>query len=445
MNLYRLYFPDVILSITDLQLYMPAAVMVGSAIHLRGKTVIYAAAFSRQMNRFENNQPMLSVFPYHESVTSYLREQPALWAFFSTREHREDQLRSFKADLLKNTYQFSETAEPALFLQLAKAKDKLGLSLPVFLYQAENGLEANASIVYLQGEAHIVFSGNLLERMNESERLAIIAHELSHVLLYTALDGNVEIASRIVHALDGHLFATPVHQETARLFRLYSELFCDRGACLVTGDYVPVITSLVKLATGLSAVNADSYIKQAEEIFSLDSETRSSGSTHPENFIRARAIWLWQQQGESALPLIRQMLDQYRHLDELDLFKQQEITAATRWLIGRFLEQTDLQTDATLALARQYFPLFVAELSNETAVLVNSDFSSMPASINDYFAYVLYDFSTVDRNLEDVPLRRCFQIAASCGLEDAFAKVVRKEKKLTEKKLAALRQKLEKM
>ena len=386
---------------------------------------------------------MLPVFPYHQSATDYFRRQPAVWDFFAAQQHKAEQLSAFKADLLRNTYQFTETAEPAFFQQLAFAKEKLQLSLPVYMYQAENSTEANASIVYLNGEAHIVFSGNLLERLNDDERLAIIAHELSHILLYTEMEGAVEVTHRIVSALEGHAFSTPAHGETARLFRLYTELYCDRGAYVVTGNYAPVVTALVKLATGLGAVSADNYIRQAEEIFSLDQSTRSAGLTHPENFIRARALWLWHQQGEAALPAIQQMVDSFQHLDELDLFKQQALASATRRLIGLLLDDQRLQTAHTLALAKQYFGDFepAAALpvgSHPSGATRRVELAAMPASIREYFAYVLYDFATADRSLDDLPLARCFQLADEAGITEAFGQVVKKERKLTDKKLAAL-------
>jgi predicted DNA-binding WGR domain protein len=102
--------------------------------------------------------------------------------------------------------------------------------------------------------------------LSEEELLAVLAHELTHVQLYTQLNGEVEVADRIITAMANNGGSTSAHYETARLFKLYTEIFCDRGAYAVTGNYAPIISSLVKIATGLQTVNADSYIKQAADV-----------------------------------------------------------------------------------------------------------------------------------------------------------------------------------
>ena len=49
---------------------------------------------------------------------------------------------------------------------------------------------------------------------------------------------------------------------------------------------------LVKISTELEEVSAESYIRQAEEIFSKG-PTKAAELTHPEPFIRARAVKLY--------------------------------------------------------------------------------------------------------------------------------------------------------
>ena len=111
------------------------------------------------------------------------------------------------------------------------AKEKLALQdLPVTVYQAQYTDELNASIVYLDKEAHIVFSGPVTKLFDEEELLAVLSHELTHVKLYSMLDGELEVADRIITAIANHNNSEASYYETARLFRLYTEIFCDRGA-----------------------------------------------------------------------------------------------------------------------------------------------------------------------------------------------------------------------
>ena len=110
----------------------------------------------------------------------------------------------------------------------------------------------------------------------------------------------LEVADRIITAIANNYNSEASYFETARLFRLYTEIFCDRGAYTVLGKTEPVITSLVKASTGLDKVNAESYVKQADEIFSAESATKAATVTHPENFIRAKAIQLWHEKKDGS-------------------------------------------------------------------------------------------------------------------------------------------------
>lgn len=381
---------------------------------------------------------MPSTLAYHQLSTDYFRQQNSVWSFFSNFSHREEQLKEFKTDLLKNTYKFDVVADTGLFQKVSIAKEKLGLDLPVYLYQAQHTEEMNASIVYLHQEVHIVFSGKILELLNEEELLAIIGHELSHVQLYTQLNGDTEVADRIITAIANHPESTPAHYETARLFKLYTEIFCDRGAYEVTGSYAAIISSLVKIATGLKTVNPDSYIKQAEEIFASDSSTKTMGVSHPENFIRARAIWLWHQKGSEADHEIRQMIEGAASFDELDLFRQQQVASITERLIRHILYPAWIQTPFILSLAKQYFSQIVPENHTDTSELARET-AILHGNLTEYLAYVLYDFATADKQLEDVPLGYCFFLSDELKIDKAFAAAVKKERKLTDKKVTILK------
>jgi len=380
---------------------------------------------------------MLFPLQYHVEATNYFSSQHLVWQFFSDRTHKKEQLLEFRADLLKNTYKFDPVSETELYAKVSLAKEKLGLDFPVTIYQAQYTEDINASIVYLDNEAHIVFSGKLVQMLTEQELLAILGHELSHVQLYNQLQGKLEVTDRIINAIANHQGSTPAHYETARLFRLYTEVFCDRGAYLVTGDYVPIITALVKIATGLQTVNADGYIKQAEEIFSVDAQTRATGISHPENFIRARAMWLWHTKGAEAEPIIRQMIEGHTSIDELDLFRQQELSLITRDVLLLLFQHQWMQTEQTAALSKQYFSDFDPGGTPDRQLA--SRVEKLHSTLHDYLAYVLYDFATADKELEDVPLGLAFFLADELKLSKSFANAVKKERKLTDKKTATLK------
>ena len=233
---------------------------------------------------------MFSCLPYHQKVKEHFKSQLKTWDYFAIAKNKEDQLQQFKTELLKNTYKFDPATDSFIYDKINIIKEKLGLqNLPVTVYQAQYTDELNASIVYLNAEAHIVLSGAITKLLDEEELLAVLAHELTHIKLYSMLDGDLEVADRIITAIANNHNSDASYYETARLFKLYTEIFCDRGAYIVIEKTAPVITGLVKASTGLDKINAENYLKQADEIFAAEDSLKTAAISHPENFIRAKS------------------------------------------------------------------------------------------------------------------------------------------------------------
>ena len=379
---------------------------------------------------------MLQALPYHLKVRDHFAQQTKTWNFFAAGKTKEDQLAQYKTELLKNTYKFDIKADAAIYEKVNIAKNKLGLEqLVVTVYQAQYTDEMNASIVYLNNEAHIVFSGRITQLLDEQELLAILAHELTHIKLYSMLQGELETAERIINAIAGNYNSEPAYFETARLYRLYTEIFCDRGAYTVVEDTAPVITSLVKTATGLDKVSAESYCKQAEEIFSTGGSIKAATISHPENFIRARAIQLWHEKKEAAEPEIIAMIEGITDLDQLDVFKQKDLSLLTRKFMQLLLKPNWFRSALVTNMAKQYFADF--ELDEETTAdeqFIES-ISNAHSSIKDYLGYVVLDFALVDGSLEQVPFGWAFQFTENMQMKEVFDAIVKKELQLSDKKL----------
>jgi hypothetical protein len=408
--------------------------------------------------------------PYHLKVRDFFRRQTSTWEFFTAARTRDQQLIAFQTELLKNTYRFSRDSEPALFGKIDRVREQLGLGMmPVMAYQAQYaspGNELNASAIYLHQEAHLVFSGPILERLNEEELLAVIAHELTHVRLYTLLNGDLEVADRIITSIANHPDSDSVYLETARLFKLYTEIYCDRGAYAVLGDPAPVITMMLKLATGLVTVNAESYSRQAEAIFSAEPGATSATPTHPENFIRTRALRLWHERGEAATAAITQMIEGLPNLDRLDLFTQQDLSDLTRAFLQEYLRPGWMRSTLVMALERQYFPdertreqSPFEKRTRDGAADTGSDSSvrglAEPAQLQEaiaglhpdirtFLGYVLLDFALADPSLEDMPAGRAFEFAGEMQLSNVYDAIYKKELQLNDKKWLQHKQKVQK-
>ena len=64
------------------------------------------------------------------------------------------------------------------------------------------------------------------------------------------------------------------------------------------------------------------------------------------------------------------------------------------------------------------------------------------SSVKDYLGYVLLDFALVDSTLEEIPAGWAFQFAEDAQLKETYDAIVKKELKLSDKKLQQHKQKM---
>ncbi|MES2902546.1 MAG: hydrolase, partial [Pseudomonadota bacterium] len=195
-----------------------------------------------------------------------------------------------RALLLRQTYRLAPDVHPEIYEDCSAVSTRLAIEAPVTIYQAPDGT-MNAALWYVPGEIHLVLHGPVLEKLSRAERVALIGHELAHYKLWSIDNGIYRSATTILdHAL-AYPGASPSHAETARLYRLTTELYADRGGAVAADSTAPAIDTLIKTMTGLLSVDTASYLRQAAEL--EPNAPVSEGETHPEIFLRAQALDKW--------------------------------------------------------------------------------------------------------------------------------------------------------
>ena len=379
----------------------------------------------------------LAPLAYHVELRDYLKSnERELWHWFASAEAQADFTESLRLDLLKSTYRLDSEGHPDLFQTALEVKERLQLDIPVTLYQAQNSLGTNASLYYIPGEGHVVFSGPVLTLLCADELKSVIGHELAHFHLWARENGEFLIADRLIQAVAADPRAAASHAQTARRYQLYTEIFADRGSLCATGQLNPVIAGLVKIQTGLAQVSAPAYLKQAEEVFTRGNVATEEHS-HPEAFIRARALSLWHDQPENAAAQIAAMIEGADGLDELDLIGQGRLAQSTRRLLEYLLQPKWFQTPAVLGHARLFFADIEPGATRRPELLEGLKFSDR--GTREYLGYVLLDFVTADPELDEMPLAAALELSRELDLSTDFEKLVTKELKMKARDLKRIK------
>ena len=376
--------------------------------------------------------------PYHSAIVAHLQAaEPGLWRMFASRRTRLQETDAVRLDLLKSTYRVEPLAQPKLYDLANALRERMGLSCTVTLYQAQTRIALNAALAYLPGEAHVILAGPLATVLAESELRAVLAHELAHFLLYEESEGAYLVASDLLRALSADAAAGPAASESARLYGLWTEIYADRWAFYLCGDMTSAIAALIKIETGLADVSAESYMRQADEIFAKAC-TATTGVSHPESYIRARALRLWAEQGAQAHSEIERMIEGGLNLNRLDLLGQARAANLTRQFLQTLLRPRWFQTETVLAHTKRFFADFAVqpEVMNDSAL--KSELERGDASLRDYFCYLMLDFATVDRDLGDVALSASIVLARRLEIDKRFADLAQKELTIGKKAFAKI-------
>jgi hypothetical protein len=382
----------------------------------------------------------LGALPYHKEVAGYLRTgEAALWSWFESDQFSQRHADKVKLELLKSTYRLTRDDQPDVYLCAGTAAEKLGLDLPVTVYQSHGGNgDANAALVFLPDEAALVLTGNIAGLLTAEEMLAVFGHELAHHRLYALDGGRYFTAGRLLDWCAAQPGREESFHETGRLYQLHTEIYADMGALHVTGNRNAVISSLIKVSTGLKTVDPASYLEQAEEILEKHKEG-SEGVTHPELYIRAKATDLLS--GEypdlsTLTALVRGPLDAKR----LDLPGQHSLSGVVRRLVDAVLAPDFMRGEYTANLAKRYFEDYeMPDAGPEGVARLAAEIAPFAKSCHEVAAYVLLDFATADPDGGDFALTWTLDVAERLGLSGVYEPLVRKELKRKKDAIAKLK------
>ena len=163
---------------------------------------------------------LLDPLPYHREIVAYLKTaEPELWRWASSAQGRDefaDQMRTGAAE--GKTIDWMPKGIRNWRSVCALVAQRLGVTVPVTLYQASGGFGANAMICHLPNEAHIIFTGPILATLKGVELDAMLAHELAHYRLWEMEGGDFLVADRLLTAAVSDHRAAASHAQTARRF-----------------------------------------------------------------------------------------------------------------------------------------------------------------------------------------------------------------------------------
>jgi hypothetical protein len=250
-------------------------------------------------------------------------------------------------------------------------------------------------------------------------------------------EGEYLVAGDLLRALAVDPVAGNVAAESARLFNLWTEILADRWACHISDDATVAIAALLKTSTGLAEVNAESYLRQAEEIFAKDTE-KTDNISHPEPYIRARALRLWVEKGDDAQPEIERMIEGGMSLQRLDLLGQKRAASLTRQFLQALLAPVWFRSESVMAHASRFFADFTIDTELADCDSMKRALDSGDPSLRDYICYLMLDFITVDRELGDPAISAAIVLSRRLGIEKRFAELVQKELGLGKKAFAKI-------
>lgn len=376
---------------------------------------------------------------YHRELVDYLKQhEPDVWAWASSQKTRDEHDQQVRGELLRDTYRLEPDAHPDVYASLRLAMQRLDVDVPATLYQA-GSQQMNASLVFVPGEIHVVLYGQILERLGEAERLALFGHEVAHYLLWLRSGGDFHVADRILSDALASRDACASHAESLRRYSLHTELFADRAGAVAAQSVGATVSTLVKVDTGIANPDPAAYLRQAAEIDAARNRKGAHGGTHPENFIRARALELWWNGADDLDEWVADKLCGPLTLHALDLPAQVRLQAMTRGFLAYFLAEPTLRAEPVLNLVRSMFPDWTVDDTVVTPAAFRD--AQVDANVLGYLNALMLDLALVDPDTQDAALVRAYNVARELDSLESLQTQLKRDARLGKRELDKLKKK----
>jgi len=164
-----------------------------------------------------------------------------------------------KSQLLGTSIKVSDQQFPRAYQALHKAARILGVEVPA-MYAAPADSRIAAQTLGTDDDPYVVVNSALIDRLDDTELLAVIGNELGHV------QNNHVVYTTALHYLthDSVMFVRWIVQPAIIALQAWSrraEISCDRAALICTRDLHASLSAIVKMSLGVDAqVNIDEYL-----------------------------------------------------------------------------------------------------------------------------------------------------------------------------------------
>jgi Zn-dependent protease with chaperone function len=171
-----------------------------------------------------------------------------------------------RTELLGTAVKVNDSQFPRVWEAAKKAGGMLNVRLPAIFASPSSAIKVK--VLGTEDSPHLIVNLELAEKLDDTELLAAIAHELAHIQ-----NGHILYATAL-HYLNtsAAFFVRWVVQPAIMTLQAWSrraEVTCDRASLIAVRDVDKTMQAMVKLELGLdkgSAFNADEYLRALPEV-----------------------------------------------------------------------------------------------------------------------------------------------------------------------------------